>query len=104
MITTINNNNVTTTAIITANNIQERLKLLSISVKIQQLLIIMQYLSDIGDNPVHTYGACMYTSVLMTDSAIAACRNASIIIVVFVTHASLSQKILDTCNNRKDGG
>jgi hypothetical protein len=35
--------------------------------KIQQLLIIMQYLSDIGDNPVHTYGACMYTSVLMTD-------------------------------------
>jgi hypothetical protein len=64
----------------------------------------MQYLSDIGDNPVHTYGACMYTSVLMTDPAIAACRNASIIIVVFVTHASLSQKRLDTCNNRKDGG
>jgi hypothetical protein len=65
----------------------------------------MQYLSDIGDNPVHTYGACIYTSVLMTDPAIAACRNASIIIiVVFVTHASLSQKRLDTYNNRKDGG
>jgi hypothetical protein len=34
----------------------------------------MQYLSDIGDNPVHTYTyiPCMYTSVLMTDPAITA--------------------------------
>ena len=32
----------------------------------------MQYLSDIGGNPVHTYGASIYTSVLMTDPAIAA--------------------------------
>ncbi len=32
----------------------------------------MQYLSDIGDNPVHTYIPCMYTSVLMTDPAITA--------------------------------
>ena len=29
----------------------------------------MQYLSDNGNNPVHTYGACMYTSILMTDPA-----------------------------------
>lgn len=53
--------------------------------KIQQLLIIMQYLSDIGDSPVHTYVACTYTSVLMTDPAIAACCNPSIIVVVLLS-------------------
>jgi hypothetical protein len=46
----------------------------------------------------------MYIAVLMIDSTIAAARS-SILIVLFVIPASLSQKKnMDTCNNSKDGG
>ena len=63
----------------------------------------MQYLSDIGDNPVHTYGACIYISVLMTDPAIAAAIPL-LLLLYLLTLPHYLKKRLDNCNNRKDGG
>jgi hypothetical protein len=63
----------------------------------------MQYLSDIGDNSVYTYGAFMYTSVRMTDPAIAAATPLLLLLYLLPLPHYLKKR-LDTCNNSKDGG
>jgi hypothetical protein len=50
----------------------KRSKLLSMAVKIYPLLIIMQYLPNIGNNSTQGNRACVYTAVLVVDSIRAA--------------------------------
>jgi hypothetical protein len=82
---------------------QERSKLLSMAAKIQQLLMIMQILPNISNNPVHTNRPLhVHSSINDIDSTIAA--RSYILVILFVTTSSLSQKRMDACNNSKDGG
>ncbi len=62
----------------------------------------MQYLSDIDDNPEHTYIACMDTSVLMTGPAITAAIPLLELYLLPLSHYLKGN--LDTCNKSKDGG
>lgn len=71
------------------------------ALKIRQLLIIMQYLPNIGDNPVYTYRTCMYTSALMIDSTIV---GVPLLLLYLLPLPHCLKKRMDTCNNSKDGG
>ena len=80
---------------------QKRSMLLSMAVKIQQLLIIMHYLPNISNNFGQRGRACMCTAVLIVDSITAAmfyswciCYHCLII----------SKKRGNACDNSKGGG
>jgi hypothetical protein len=95
-----NSNNLATTTIIT-DNITKRSKLLSMAVKIQQLLVIMQYLPNVSNNSAQRDRACVCTAVLIVDSITTALLYSWCICYHCVI---ISKKRVDACDNSKGGG
>lgn len=95
-----NNNNLATTTIIT-DNITKRSKLLSMAVKIQQILIIMQYFPNISNNSIQRDRACVCTALLIVDSITAVMLYSWCICYHCLI---ISKKRMDACDKSKGGG
>ena len=71
------------------------------AVKIQQLLIIMQYLPNTSNNPAQRDRACVCTALLIVDSITAAVLYSCCICYLSLI---ILKKRMDTCDNSKGGG
>lgn len=79
----------------------KRSMLLSMAVKLQQLLIIMQYLQNTSNNPAQRDRACVCTALLIVDPITDAILYSGCICYLSLI---ILKKRMDTCDNSKGGG